>query len=233
MSEGRTPARHKLHGRRRGKPLRPARQALIDKWLPRLQIELEEESAGLDPKAWFGDVQEVWLEIGFGKGEHLAWQAAQNPQAGIIGCEPFVTGVAGLMADVERGSLNNVRVFTDDAAWLLGALAPDTLSRAFLLFPDPWPKKRHNKRRFVNHENLDLLSRALKDGAEFRIATDHDDYANWIVRHMAARPDFEWLAEGPDDWRQRPADWPATRYEEKALEKGISAVYLRYRRRPR
>ena len=130
-----------------------------------------------------------------------------------------------------------MRVFTEDAAWLLENLASASLSRAFLLFPDPWPKGRHHKRRFVTHERLDLLARALKDNAEFRIATDHEDYATWIVRHMSARPDFEWLDEGPGDWRVRTAppegDWPGTRYEGKALKRGAQPIYLRYRRRPR
>lgn len=202
--------------------------------LPKVQITLDDHDRDMDPAAWFGDVQDIWLEIGFGKGEHLAWQAAHHPHVGVIGCEPFATGVASLLADIETKTLDNIRLFTEDAAWLLETLKPACLSRVFLLFPDPWPKKRHNKRRFVSPDRLNLLSRAMRPGSELRMATDHQDYATWMVRHMAARSDFTWLANGPEDWRTRPGppegDWPGTRYEAKAVTQGDQPVYLRYRR---
>jgi tRNA (guanine-N7-)-methyltransferase len=224
----------RVYGRRRGKPLNQTRQHTVDRLLPALRIPLEEGDGNLDPRMWFDrPVREVWLEIGFGKGEHLAWQARANPDIGIIGCEPYETGVAGLLAEVVEHDLDNVRVWTDDAALLLAALRPACIARAFLLFPDPWPKVRHHKRRFVSHDRLDLLARALADGAEFRAATDHADYGDWIVRHMSAREDFDWTAERSADWQGRTPDWPQTRYEAKALAKGLKPLYLRYRRQPR
>ena len=221
----------RVYGRRRGKPLNQTRQQTVDRLLPALSIPLEEGDANLDPRMWFdGPVREVWFEIGFGKGEHLAWQARHNPDVGIIGCEPYETGVAGLLAEVVEHRLNNVRVWTDDAALLLAALKPASIARAFLLFPDPWPKVRHHKRRFVSPDRLDILSRALADGAEFRAATDHEDYGDWIVRHMSAREDFDWTAERAADWQGRTEDWPQTRYEAKALARDAKPLYLRYRR---
>lgn len=221
----------RVYGRRRGKPLNQTRQQTVDRLLPALSIPLEEGDANLDPRMWFdGPVREVWFEIGFGKGEHLAWQARQHPDVGIIGCEPYETGVAGLLAEVVEHQLKNVRVWTDDAALLLAALKPASVARAFLLFPDPWPKVRHHKRRFVSPDRLDILSRALADGAEFRAATDHEDYGDWIVRHMSAREDFEWTAERAADWQGRTEDWPQTRYEAKALARDAKPLYLRYRR---
>lgn len=221
----------RIFGRRRGKPLSPARQALIDRLMPSLSITVADDDRDLDPRQWFSpDLEAVWLEVGFGKGEHLAWQAAENTSVGIIGCEPYETGAAGLFAETEARGLTNVRYFADDAAFLLHRLAPASLDRVFLLFPDPWPKNRHHKRRFVSPANLDLLARAMIDGAELRIATDHAGYLEWILRHMIARSDFEWLAEQPADWRTRTPDWPQTRYEAKALETGLQPAYLRFRR---
>ncbi|MBI1179068.1 MAG: tRNA (guanosine(46)-N7)-methyltransferase TrmB [Alphaproteobacteria bacterium] len=231
MNEDIGPVLRRVYGRRRGKPLNAARQQLMDRLLPRLLLPVEEGDANLDPRMWFGPgVRQVWFEIGFGKGEHLAWQAQNHPDVGIIGCEPYETGVAGLLSEVSARNLQNVRIWTDDAALLLAALRPGSISRAFLLFPDPWPKARHHKRRFVSPDRLDILSRALADGAEFRAATDHEDYGEWILRHMADRDDFEWLAERPGDWRGRTTDWPQTRYEAKALARGAKPLYLRYRR---
>ncbi len=173
---------------------------------------------------------ELWMEIGFGKGEHLVWQARENPSIGFIGVEPFVNGLAALIDEIDGEDVDNIRLFDDDAALLLQGLAPDSLSRVFILFPDPWPKARHHKRRFIRPDNLDLVSAALGEGGELRIGTDHVDYGNWIVRHMHRRSDFDWLAECPTDWRERPDDWPQTRYEAKAARQGRSSIYLRYRR---
>ena len=222
-----------LYGRRRGKKLRPARQALIDEALPRLRIELPAtghiDPATLFPPAVSGD---LWLEIGFGAGEHLAWQARNHPHIAMIGCEPYVNGMASLLSQVAAQGLANVRVFDDDARLLMNAIPDASVDRLFILFPDPWPKTRHHKRRMVGAETLDVMARILGDGAELRLATDHRSYCRWIIEHLAGHPAFEWLARGPADWRRRPDDWPETRYESKALT-GSRPVFLRYRRRDR
>lgn len=227
--------RKTLYGRRRGKPPRPARQALLDRLAPGLAIALD--GAGprsLDPRSLFPHAPaEVWLEIGFGAGEHLAALAAAHPERGFIGVEPFEAGFARMVAHVAEKGLDNVRLLRDDARPLLAALADRSLGRAFLLFPDPWPKARHHKRRFVQEETVSELARLLADGAEWRLATDDMGLCRWMLAHLVARPEFEWLAEGPADWRVRPADWPPTRYEQKALAAGRRPAYLRFRRRPR
>lgn len=223
-----------FYGRRKGHPLRILAQRLVDELLPKIEVELPPEGERLDPLVVFSrSTREVWLEIGFGRGEHLAWQAAHNPTVGIIGCEPFINGVAGLLQKVDEEGLENVRIFHNDARLLLDALPDASISRLFLLFPDPWPKTRHHKRRFVSPENLEQLARVLKDGVEFRFGTDHMDYCRWTLAHLMDHPDFEWTAEGPEDWRRRPADWPPTRYESKAAEKGLKSAYLTFRRRKR
>lgn len=231
MTQSEDHKERRLYGRRRGKPLRAGRQALVDDVLPSLMVPVAEQADGLDPLTLFsGTKKEVWLEIGFGKGEHLAHQARTNPDNGIIGVEPFINGLAALLGVVDDEGLENVRLYDDDAALLLAALEPGSLSRVFVLFPDPWPKSRHHKRRFIRPENLDLISRPLKKGGELRIGTDHADYGNWILRHMVQRADFEWQAESPEDWRVRPDDWPQTRYESKAVREGRTSIYLRYTR---
>lgn len=237
--------RRTLHGRRRGKKLRAGQQSLLDTLLPRLEValpaepivtpdnEVAESAAKIDLARLFGGAlppDGVWLEVGFGAGEHLVWQAEQHPNVGLIGCEPYINGVAKCLAHIERTGVSNVRLFTDDARFVMQALPPRSLSRAFVLFPDPWPKTRHHKRRFVQRSNLDVLARLMKQGAELRLATDDPSYLPWMVEHACRHDDFEWLAEGPADWRARPADWPATRYEQKMLA-GHKPVFLRLRRR--
>lgn len=226
----------KFYGRRKGHPLRARAEQLVRDLLPRLAVPdpgTDPVPGDIDPGSLFGTPPtQVWLEIGFGKGEHLAGQAAANPDVGIIGCEPFINGVAGLLVEVEDHGLANVRIHADDARPLLSALPDASIDRLFLLFADPWPKTRHHKRRFVQRENLDVLARVLKPGAEFRFATDHMGYCRWALAHVMDHPAFEWLAEGPGDWRARPDDWRETRYEKKALARGKRCVYLRFRRRP-
>lgn len=178
-------------------------------------------------------VVDVWLEIGFGGGEHLAAVAAENPQIGFIGCEPYVNGVANLLVLVERFSLGNVRIFDDDARLVLGALPDASIGCVALMFPDPWPKKRHANRRFVGRQTLDALARILRDGAELRIATDEPLLVRWTLAALIAHPAFRWSPQGADDWRCRPADWPATRYEQKAIARGARCTYLRVVRRAR
>ena len=175
----------------------------------------------------------VWLEIGFGGGEHLAALAARLPDYGFIGCEVFENGVVKLLAEVERLGLANLRLLIDDARPLVGALAEACLDRVFILFPDPWPKLRHHKRRLVSTATLDALARAMADGAELRLATDDVDYLRWMLERATAHDAFEWLARRPQDWHERPPDWPLTRYEQKALDAGRRPAFLRFRRRPR
>lgn len=219
-----------LYGRRRGKKLRAGQEALLDTLLPRILVEVPPEPQMIDLAALFGGARDVWLEVGFGAGEHLVWQAEHHPDVGLIGCEPYINGVAKCLAHIERTGVTNVRLFTDDARFVMQALPPQSLGRAFVLFPDPWPKTRHHKRRFVQRSNLDVLARLLKPGAELRLATDDPSYLPWMVEHACLHPAFEWLAERPADWRGRPEDWPGTRYEQKMLA-GHKPVFLRLRRR--
>ncbi len=222
-----------LYGRRRGRPLRKQRSGLLETLLPRLEVALP-ETGRLDPASLFDrPVRDVWFEVGFGGGEHLAAQAAANPDIGFIGCEPFINGVASLLQHVEVLGLTNVRVVPDDARPILDALPDACIGRAFVLFPDPWPKARHAFRRFIGPDNLPRLARVLKDGAELRLATDDRQLSRWMLEHTWRHPDFAWTAQGADDWRVRPADWPETRYERKAIEAGRRPVFLRFRRRPR
>ena len=175
----------------------------------------------------------LWLEIGFGSGEHLAELAARHGDTGFLGCEIFLNGIAALLDHVVRRCLSNVRIHPDDARALLDALPAASIERAFLLFPDPWPKRRHQDRRFIRPENLARLARVLSDGAGLEVASDDPGYIAWTLEHVLRHGAFEWLARRPCDWRERPTDWPATRYEMKALAAGRPASYLRFRRRPR
>ena len=200
--------------------------------LPKLQIVLPNGPLSLDDLFLQKKIA-FWLEIGFGGGEHLAAQAKAHPAVGFIGCEPFVNGVARLLANIEQENLSNIRLFSDDARLLMDCIEDSKISRAFLLFPDPWPKKRHAGRRFINPENLDTLSRILCDGAQVRVASDEMGYIRWTLKHFRGHPDFEWMAEGAKDWRERPKDWPPTRYESKALALGRPCIYLQFRRRER
>jgi tRNA (guanine-N7-)-methyltransferase len=227
----------RVYGRRRGRPLRTGQRDRVEELLPRLRIELptsDEGGAILDPASLFPHrPAALWLEIGFGGGEHLAAQAAAHPGIGFIGCEVFENGIAKLLVEVERRGLENVRIFPDDARLLLAALPPASLDRVFVLFPDPWPKLRHQKRRLVSAATLDMLAGLMRDGGELRLATDDVDYLRWMLERAAAHPGFEWLARCADDWRRRPEDWPPTRYEAKAIAAGRVPTFMRFRRRPR
>lgn len=219
----------RFYGRRRGKKLRPGRSALVADLLPILRVPSGD--GPLDPAGLFdGEKSAYWMEIGFGAGEHLADQAQAHPDIGFIGCEPFVNGVATLLAQITDRSLDNIRLHDDDARQLLPRLAPGSIDRVYLLYSDPWPKKRHWNRRFVQRETLDQLARILAPGGLFRFATDHMGHARWALGLAANHPEFEWTARGPEDWRIRWADGYATRYEEKGLA-GPHRVYLEFRRR--
>jgi tRNA (guanine-N7-)-methyltransferase len=225
--------RRTLYGRRRGKKLRAGQEALLESLLPRLALAVPAEPGRIDLAQAFGGripAGGVWLEVGFGSGEHLVRQAADHPDVGLIGCEPYVNGVAKCLAEIERAGVGNIRLFADDARLVMAALAPRSLDRVFVLFPDPWPKSRHHKRRFVQRAMLDVLAGLMKPGAELRLATDDPSYLPWMIEHVTPHPAFEWLAERPADWRRRPDDWPPTRYEKKMLA-GRTPVFLRLRRR--
>ena len=224
----------KVYGRRRGRKLRIYKSALMESLLPRLRIAPPEPGVLLDPTRLFDSpVGKVWLEIGFGSGEHLAAQATAHPDIGMIGCEPFLNGVANLLEHIDNESQRNIRILADDARPLLDALPDASIDRCFVLFPDPWPKTRHHRRRFIGPENLARLSRILREGAELRLATDDVGLKTWMLEHTWHHPDFEWIARGAMDWRQRPADWPPSRYEQKAITAGRKPVFLRFRRRER
>jgi tRNA (guanine-N7-)-methyltransferase len=228
-----TPTRLSLYGRRRGRGLRPGRRDLLSSLLPRLRIAPPVEGR-LDAARLFGrPLADLWLEIGFGGGEHLVAQARRNPDVGFLGCEPFVDGVAGLLAHVAREGIDNVRILDDDGRLLLEWLPDAALGRVFVLFCDPWPKRRHHKRRLLQADVLDALARTMRDGAELRFATDHAEYAAWSLERVRSHRAFAWPARTPRDWREPPVDGVATRYEEKAWAAGRPCVYLSFLRRPR
>jgi tRNA (guanine-N7-)-methyltransferase len=227
--------RHSLirsYGRRWTKGLRPTRANAMDEVLPRVQIALPEGEGAIDPHAFFSaPAKEIWFEIGFGNGEHVLHQALANPDTGIIGCEPFMNGVAALCVGLGEKKVQNVRLWADDARLLMARLKPGSIDRLFLLHPDPWPKTRHHKRRFLQTETLDDIARLLKPGAEFRMATDHPALASWLLEKTYHHPAFTWTAGCADDWRNPPADWPETRYGQKGVKQGRPPVYLIFRRK--
>ena len=210
------PNRPKFYGRRKGRALNRSMAAVVEDDLPRYAVDPSALPA--DPKGLFDrPVSDLWLEIGFGSGEHLLGQAQANPDIGMIGCEPFINGVAKLVRDIAASETDTIRVLPDDARLLLDALPDACVGRVFVLFPDPWPKKRHNFRRFIGPENLPRLARVLRPGGTLRCATDHPDYLAWMLFHIRANPALRWLAKGPSDWAVPPADHVRTRYETKAL----------------
>jgi tRNA (guanine-N7-)-methyltransferase len=216
------------YGRRRGRRLRTSQQALLETLLPSLAIDAR-SAEPIEPRGLFGgDTRALWLEIGFGGGEHLAAQAAAHPDIGFIGCEPFVNGVVSLLAQIKARELRNVRLWPGDARALVARLPAQAVQRAFILFPDPWPKLRHHKRRLIAAPFLDALARVLAPGAELRVATDDRDYLVWILERLTGHPAFRWTAQSAADWRDRPADWPPTRYEQKAVAAGRRPTYLRF-----
>ena len=228
--ESEIPRRH-VYGRTKGKTLKPRQANLMETLLPRVSISLDEPV--IEPKRLFGDVDEVWLEVGFGGGEHLAHQAETHPRVGFLGCEPFLNGVAKLVSQIHGRDLANIRILNDDARFLLERLAPASIARAFILYPDPWPKKRHNKRRFINLETLGFLARAIRSGGELRFASDIPGYIAWTLAHVSRfnreqGETFRWTAERADDWRRPYQGWPGTRYEAKAIREGRTPCYLAF-----
>jgi tRNA (guanine-N7-)-methyltransferase len=210
--------------------LRPARAALFESLLPNLALDLTTKPRSLG--ALFpSPVEEVRMEIGFGGGENLMAQAHANPYVGFIGVEPFVDGMAKLLSAIVAARTSNIRVHQGDAIDVLAWLPLASLARIDLLYPDPWPKRRHWKRRFVQHRNIAAMSRVLRVGGELRFATDIADYAAWTLRHMHGAAAFEWTAERAEDWRRPWPGWANTRYEAKARQAGRMPCYLIFRRR--
>lgn len=210
-------------GRRSGKRLHKGQDRLFRDALPELEIELP--AGGLDPRSLFPTGQNVVLEIGYGGGEHLARQAAAHPDTGFIGCEVFSGGIAKMLEAIDAAGLRNVRLFTDDALKLLVKLPDASLAGAYLLYPDPWPKTRHHKRRFVSPTTLGELARVLRPGAVFRFATDIEDYANWTLAHILRTPAFRFAPARPGQWHEPYAGWQPTRYEDKARAEGRAVSF--------
>jgi tRNA (guanine-N7-)-methyltransferase len=208
----------RLHGRSRGRPLSARQQALVDDLLPRLALPDGADGAPLDPAALFAPPPaEVWLEIGFGGGEHLVAQAGRRPDVGLIGVEPFLDGVAKALTAIDALGLGNVRLAREDARGVVARLPDASLARVFVLFPDPWPKARHHKRRLIQPAFASELARVLKPGGRLRFATDWADYATQALLALRGEGRLRWTARRADDWRLPPADHVTTRYQEKRL----------------
>ncbi len=220
----------KIYGRRQDKPLKPRQARLMRELLPRVAMP-DPEAGRIDPAKIFPHSEEMELEVGFGGGEHLAFQAAQKPARGFIGAEPFVNGVAKLLVRIEEEKLENVRIHFGDARPLMEALPDASLARLYVLHPDPWPKKRHFKRRMISPWFFEEAARLLKRGGELRVASDVPDYVRWTLMQARRAPAFDWTAERAADWREPPEDWPRTRYEAKGREHGRPPAYLRFRRK--
>jgi tRNA (guanine-N7-)-methyltransferase len=231
MSEDGSRRHGAFYGRRKGHPLRSRQAELFETLLPRLAVDVTSPArhlAALFPSP----VDDVQLEIGFGGAEHLIGRAESEPRVGFIGAEPFVNGMAKALAAIDEAKLTNIRLHHADAVALLDWLPAESLGRIDLLYPDPWPKRRHWKRRFVNEENIARLARVLRPGGEFRFATDWANYAEWTLARLMRATDFAWTAERADDWRKPWPGFTQTRYEAKAIREGRVPCYLRFRRSP-
>jgi tRNA (guanine-N7-)-methyltransferase len=220
-----TTRRRRLYGRSRGKALRPGQERRVAAALPMVEVALDTlHRPGLFPF----QPREIWLEIGFGSGEHLLGQARANPDVGFVGCEPFLNGVAAALSGIEREKLSNIRLRRGDAQALVESAPEAFFSRVFILYPDPWPKRRHHKRRVVSEATIEALARVMRPGAELRFATDIDDYAGWTLRRFLRARQFRWTAARAIDWRTPWPDWRPTRYESKAHRAGRASVYLTF-----
>jgi tRNA (guanine-N7-)-methyltransferase len=226
MSEGPSHPPLRSFGRIRGRTIKPRQAALMDTLLPRLALDL---SGPVDPARLMPGAAEAWLEIGFGGGEHMAAQAARRPDVLVLGAEPFLNGAASALRHVDEAGLENVRLHVGDARDLVAALPEASIDRVFVLFPDPWPKARHNKRRLIQADTVADLARVLKPGGRLRFATDVQAYADWALERLLQAPGLRWTAERADDWRVPPADHVTTRYEEKRLG-DIAPVFFDFER---
>jgi tRNA (guanine-N7-)-methyltransferase len=217
-------------GRRKGKPLSARKERLIAELLPRLRLNLKNPAPRKLPDLFPVPIREVWLEIGFGSGEHLLWQAERHADVGFIGCEPFVNGMGSLLGAIEDRGISTIAVHDGDARDVLAWLPDGSVSRIFILFPDPWPKKRQLKRRLISEDTVATLARVLRGGGELRFASDSGDYAAQTLFLMEKSGAFAWRVERAAASGERPPDWSETRYERKALAHGHPCVYLRFRR---
>ena len=201
----------------------------MDELLPK--IAMPDPAVGqVDLAALFPQAEEIWLELGFGGGEHLAWHAKNNKRVGMIGAEPFNNGVGKLLTAIDENNIDNIRIHHGDGRPLMEQLPDQSLARLFVLHPDPWPKKRHFKRRIISPWFFSEAARLLRPGGELRVASDIPDYIRWTLMHYQKTQDFVWLATGKSDWAIRPDDWPQTRYEAKSLREGRAPAYLKFRR---
>ncbi len=223
LGENKTQPDFKFYGRIKGVRLSDRQSNLVDKLLPQLRLDLNQPLP-----VGHGD---VWLEIGFGGGEHLASQAINNPETAFIGAEPFVNGVAKLLVAVEENNISNLRIHDGDVRVLLPKIPDSSLSRLFLLYPDPWHKTRHRKRRMVNDETITHFHRMLKPGGVFRFASDIEDYVDWTVSVIKKHGGFDFTGKSVQDWRQAPDDWHRTRYEAKAIREGRVPSYITFKRK--
>ena len=237
------PEQPKFFGRRKGRVIRKAKSYLLESMLPQLRIS---QKSDFNAQTLFGEPKkEICLEIGFGDGQHIYGQAKQHHENGYVGVEVFQNGVANLMtliSGIKEGSelpqeidafsypVNNIRVFDDDVRLLFNQIPDAFFDKVFLLFPDPWPKKKHEGRRFVNPNNLRELARLLKKNGILQIATDHAVYKGWVLHTMAKDKNFVWTAKSSDDWRLPPADWFETKYQRKAVREGRKPVFFEYQR---
>lgn len=216
-------------GRRSGKKLHGGQREVVDALLPEVEIRLD---GALDPKTLFPDANRIVIEIGYGGGEHLARKAGEEPQTGFIGCEVFTGGIGKMVQAMAAAGLQNVRLFTDDALKLLMALPDASIDAVYLLYPDPWPKTRHHKRRFVSPTTLAELARVIRPDGQFHFATDIEDYADWTLAHIVRAPQFAFEPEGPGSWHQPYPGWQPTRYEQKARREGrLVSFYFSFTRR--
>lgn len=222
-----------FYGRLKGKQLRPSQEGYLEEDLVRLSPGAVDWATNpdrnpIDIRGLFGK-RDVWLEIGFGGGEHMVHQAITHPDLGFIGCEPYINGVAMLLGKIRAAKADNISVYPGDVRDMFDVLPDQSIARAFLLYPDPWPKKRHHRRRFVTPEHLEPLARVMRRGAIFRVVTDIPDYVRQTLEAVPEQG-FEWLCESAEDWRRPWPDWVPTRYEQKALREGRKPHYLTFRR---
>jgi tRNA (guanine-N7-)-methyltransferase len=222
--------RGSFFGRRKGHRLRAHQADLIEHLLPRLSLDIGKPSPPDLADQFDAPVDDIRLEIGFGGGEHLIAEACAFPKLGFIGCEPYVNGMAKILTQIETHNIGNIRLFAGDATELLAWAPPRSLKRIDLIHPDPWPKRRHWKRRFVQDASVAALARVLKPDGEFRFVSDIADYCAWTLAHLSRSPDFVWTAERASDWRLPWADYTMTRYGHKAEREGRDAAYLLFRR---
>ncbi len=222
--------KRKVHGRTFVKGMSQRQFDLLSDFLPEVKLDIETLKDSGIAALFDGVKKQYWMEVGFGGGEHLARQARKNPDIGMIGCEPFQNGVAKLLTEIEAYKLKNISVHNDDARTVLDALPNASLDKLFLLYPDPWHKSKHNKRRFISKENLVQIARVLKKDGIFFVASDIPDYVNWTLSHLQNDENFEWLAERSQDWLMPPEGWVSTRYEAKAKRAGRNSAYLFFKK---